>query len=57
MYKRQVLGAGVEAHDSTGGAVLEKKSKAELYALEIGRDKVLGYLGKSLSNLYGKWFS
>jgi len=52
------LGAGVEAHGSTGGAVSEKKkkSKAELYVLEIWRDKVLGSLGKPLSNLYGKWF-
>ena len=41
-----VLGAGVEAHGLTGGAISEKKSKAELYALEIGRDKVLGSLGK-----------
>ena len=52
-----VLGAGVEAHGSAGGAVSEKKSKAELYALEIGSEKVLGSLGKPLSNLYGKWFS
>jgi len=52
-----LLGAGVEAHGSAGGAVSENKSKAELYALEIGRDKVLGSLGKQLSNLYGKWFS
>jgi len=52
-----VLGAGVEAHDSTRGAISEKKSKAELYALEIRRDKVSGSLGKSQSNLYGKWFS
>ena len=51
------MGAGVEAHGSTRGAVSEKKSKAELYALKIGRDKVLGSLGKPLSNLYGKWFS
>jgi len=51
------VGARVEAHGSTGGAVSEKKSKAELYALEIGRDKVLRSLGKPLSNLYGKWFS
>jgi len=50
-------GAGVEAHDSAGGAVSEKKSRAELYALEIGRDKVLGSSGKPLSNLYGKWVS
>jgi len=35
-----ILGAGVEAHGSIGGAVSEKKKpKAELYALEIGRDK------------------
>jgi len=52
------LGAGVEAHAWAGGAISgKKKSKAELYALEIGRDKVLGSLGKPLSNLYGKWFS
>jgi len=51
------VGARVEAHGSTGGAVSEKKSKAELHALEIGREKVLRSLGKPLSNLYGKWFS
>ena len=53
-----ILGAGVEAHGSTGGAISEeKKSKAKLYALEIGRDKVSGSLGKPQTNLYGKWFS
>ena len=50
-------GAEVEAHGSAEGAVSEKKSRAKLYALEIGRDKVLGSLGKPLSNLYGKWVS
>ena len=49
--------AGVEAHSSAGGVVSEKKSRAELYALEIGRDKVLGSLDKPPSNLYGKWVS
>ena len=52
-----ILGVGVEAHGSTGGAISKKKIKAELYALEIGRDKVLRSLGKPMSNLYGKWFS
>jgi len=52
-----ILGAGVEGHGSAGGAVSEKKSKSELYVLEIGRNKVLRSLGKPLSNLYGKWFS
>ena len=51
-----ILGARVKTHGSAG-AVSEKKSKAELYALEIGRDKVLRSLGKPQSNLYGKWFS
>ena len=52
-----ILGAGVEAHGSAGGAVSEKKNQKQNYVLEIGRDKVLGSLGKPLSNLYGKWFS